>query len=90
MNDVRECNLSMIKHAILKSPEAFKTIDMEFQLLAYRDSLPPDQRHVQSRPDEPKKPIQMFHIPKGALDDKPYMFGNEQAQPSGNGIVQSF
>ena len=59
-------------------------------MLAYRDSLPPDQRHVQSKPDEPKKPIQMFHIPKGALDDKPYMFGGAPENTTSKGIVQSF
>ena len=40
INDVWEFWLSMIKQAIYKSLDALKTIDMEFMLLVYWDSLP--------------------------------------------------
>ena len=37
IGDVREFWFSMIKQAIYKSIDALKTIDLEFQLLVYRD-----------------------------------------------------
>ena len=42
IEDVREFWVSMIKQAIYKSLDALKTIDMEFMLLVYWDSLPID------------------------------------------------
>lgn len=63
IEDVREFWVSMIKQAIYKSLDALKTIDMEFMLLVYWDSLPIDQRGPPKAP-EVKKPIEMYHIPK--------------------------
>jgi len=74
IKDVREFNLSMIKHAILKSLDALKTIDMEFQILVYRDSLPADARKPPEKPKRGEgKKMETFHIPKGAIDNMPYM-----------------
>lgn len=42
LNDVWEFWMSMIKSCIFKSLDALKTIDMEFTLLAYWDTLPID------------------------------------------------
>lgn len=77
--DVREFWLSMINMSIMKAASAFKSIDLEFQLLAYRDSLPEEARKPSEPPTGPKKPLQTFHIPKGALDGMSYMFGDNSA-----------
>lgn len=66
----------MVKAAIMKAIDALKSIDLEFQLLVYRDSLPMEERNKPSEPPKVKKPIETFHIPAGALDDQHYMFGN--------------
>ena len=78
--DVREFWLNMIEMNIMKAISGLKSIDLEFQLLVYRDSLPVEQRGP-SQPPKEKKPIQMFHIPKGAFEGMPYMFGDGEDQP---------
>jgi len=92
--DIKEFWMNMIHMAIMKSISAFKSIDLEFQLLVYRDSLPQEQRGPSQPPTGPKKPIEMFHIPEGALDGKPYMFGEgggAQQQPASSGsVVKTF
>mmetsp|Transcript_9600 Transcript_9600/g.9387 ORF Transcript_9600/g.9387 Transcript_9600/m.9387 type:complete len:286 (-) Transcript_9600:5-862(-) len=78
--DIKEFWLNMIYQGIMKSISGLKSIDLEFQLLVYRDSLPAEARKP-SEPPKEKKPIQMFHIPKGALAGKSYMFGDgEEAE----------
>lgn len=42
IDEVREFWIHMLKQAVYKSIDALKTIDMEFMLLVYRDSLPVD------------------------------------------------
>mmetsp|Transcript_28713 Transcript_28713/g.32829 ORF Transcript_28713/g.32829 Transcript_28713/m.32829 type:complete len:274 (+) Transcript_28713:242-1063(+) len=82
-DDIREFWMSMISMAIMKTISAFKSIDMEFQLLVYRDSLPEEARRPSEKPTEPAKPLQVFHIPKGGLDGMPYIFGDaSQAAPT--------
>ena len=99
LKDVKEFWLSMIDLSIYKATAAFKSIDLEFQLLAYRDSLPEEARRPSEPPSGPKKAIQMFHIPQGALDGESYMFGDQnaataaaaQSQASGDsGVVKSY
>lgn len=97
IGEVREFHLAMVKSAIMKAFDGLGTVNLELQLLQFRDSLPVDQRHVKSEPPKEKKPIEMFHIPKGALDNQHYMFGEgaqaqPQAQPaqSSGGVVQTF
>ena len=76
IKDVREFNVSLIKHAILKAADSLKTIDMEFQILVYRDSLPAEARVPPKKPvPGTGKKMEVFHIPKGAGDNMPYMLG---------------
>ena len=95
-DEVKEFWTSMINMSILKSISALKSIDLEFQILAYRDSLPEHERLPSQPPEGPKKPLQTFHIPKGALDGMSYMFGDQsaapqtQSVPSSGSVVQTF
>lgn len=95
-DDIKEFWMNMIYMSIMKAVSAFKSIDLEFQLLVYRDSLPADQRKPSEPPKGPKKPLQTFHIPKGALDGQSYMFGDSNAaqvnpNPSASsGVVKSY
>lgn len=43
IQEVREFWRSILLKAAIKTIDAFKTIDLEFQILVYRDSLPLDQ-----------------------------------------------
>lgn len=91
--DIKEFWLNMLNLSIIKAIAGLKSIDLEFQLLVYRDSLPLDQRGPPEAPKE-KKPIEMFHIPKGALDGQSYMFGDGQvsqvsAAPTSN-VVKTY
>lgn len=72
----------------MNSISNLKSIDMEIPLLAYRAQLPSDQRGPPPKPDPnaPRKPIQTYHIPKGAFADKPYLIGD----PSQQGVVKGF
>lgn len=91
-SDVKEFWMNMIYISIIKSVSGLKSIDLEFQILVYRDSLPLDQRGP-SEPPKEKKPLEVFHIPKEAVQGMPYMFGNqeEQQQPvSQSSIVKTF
>ena len=76
--DIKEFWLNMIYMGIMKAIAALKSIDLEFQLLVYRDSLPEDKKGP-SEPPKEKKPLEVFHIPKGAIDGMPYMFGDQTA-----------
>jgi len=42
IEEVREFWMAILKNAVYKSLDAFRSIDLEFQLLVYRDSLPMD------------------------------------------------
>ena len=97
-DDIKEFWMNMLYMAILKAISGLRSIDLEFQLLVYRDSLPQDQRGPSQPPDGPKKPLQTFHIPKGGLEGMPYMFGDAEAhaaQPnpnatSGSSVVKTY
>ena len=86
--EVREFWLSYIKQAVMKSCDALKTIDLEFQILAYRDTLPPEARKAPEKPKEKKK-IEMVHIPKGAFGESTQQTGHVPHQNSG-GVVKTF
>jgi len=94
--EVREFHLSMIKHAIMSSFDGLGTVNLELQLLKFRDSLPADKRSVRSEAPKEKKPIEMFHIPKGALDSEDSLLGSGPpgAQPgapfASPSVVQSY
>lgn len=99
IGEVRELQLALIKTAIMNSFDGMGTVNLELQLLQFRDTLPAEERHVKSEAPKEKKPIEMFHIPKGALNDQQhYMFGDGasgqgQAQPQAPGapgVVQTF
>jgi len=42
IEEVREFWMAILKNNVYKSLDAFRSIDLEFQLLVYRDSLPMD------------------------------------------------
>lgn len=75
-NDIKEFWMNMIYLSIMKSIAAFKSIDMEFQILAYRDSLPEEAKQPSEKPLGPSKPMETFHIPKGGLEGMSYMFSS--------------
>jgi hypothetical protein len=91
VSDVKEFWMNMIYISIIKSISGLKSIDMEFMILVYRDSLPLDKRGP-SEPPKEKKPMEMFHIPKEAVPGTPYMLGNpEEQQPTGqSSVVKTF
>ena len=85
-DDIKEFWMNMIHLSIIKTLAAFKSIDMEFQILVYRDSLPEEARKPSEKPTGPSKPIETFHIPKGGLEGMSYMIngsGSKQEQSSG-------
>lgn len=99
IEEVREFWKSLLLQAAIKSIDAFRTIDLEFQILVYRDSLPADQRRGPPPPpaNAPKKPLETYHIPKCDHDEckhnsseMPMMFGHSHPPASGSGVVKSY
>ena len=86
-DDIKEFWMGMINLSIMKSIAAFKSIDMEFQILAYRDSLPEDDRKPSEKPLGQSKPLETFHIPKGGLEGMSYMFSSTGKPEESSGAL---